>query len=394
MSGTSPMQAMQQQNALASALIRAQGLEMLQQVFSATVTPSQQSVINIQPRNVGLIRGFWIEVNAKMYDPDQAGAPTTFSYANLLSSIAFSDLNNNLRHNTTGWHVKMIDIIRKGYPFMTGFSVPSGSLVGGTGWSSNLDAAPAQLPTSNPASANVRCLYYLPLAYTKDDLRGSVYAGVTNATMNLQLTLNANGFSVANTGDPSNAVYQDATGASTAVWSSATVTVYQDYIDQLPIGQNGAVILPLQDLSTIYELKNTSLTGLTAGQDFTIPYSNFRSYLSTIVLYANPTGTPVDPFRNGSDVNAIKLQAANFTNIINVDPYLFQAGFNDQVMCDAPQGMYYLDTRRHPLNTNQYGNLELVINPSTVYAGATCLVAYEDFSIINTIQLAGSLPNS
>lgn len=394
MSGTNNLAALAQQNAEANFAIRSQGLEMLQQIFTTTVVPASNPVLNIQPRNVGLLRGFWVEVNAKMYDADQAGAPTTYGAANLLSNIAFYDLSNNLRHNTQGWHVYMLDVVRKGYNFPLGFSVPTGSIIGGTGWSSNLYAAPTQLPASAPSDPNVRCLYYIPISYSKDDLRGSIYAGVVNATMNLQLTLNANGFSVANTGDPTLAVYQDATGSSTAVWSSATVTVYQDYIDQLPIGTNGAPILPITDLSIVYELKNTSLTGLTAGQDFPIPFSNFRSFLSTMMLFSNPTGTPVDPFRNGTDVNNLKLQAANFTNITNTDPYLWQMTFNDMVMADAPQGFYYMDNRRKPLNTNQYGNLELILNPKTVYAGATVLIGYEDMAVINTISLAGSLPGS
>ena len=395
MSGSaSQAQQLAQQNAIARQLIQAQGLEMVQQIYSGTVTPSAQPIFNIQPRNVGLLRGFWIEVAAKMHDPNASGTPTPFSFANLLSTIAFYDLNNNLRHNTTGWHVKMIDTVRKGYPYLAGFTTPSNALYGGNAWSTFNDVAAATLPTTAPASPNVRCLYYVPISYTKDDLRGAVYAGVTNATMNLQLSLNYQGFSVANTGDPVNAVYQDQSGASTAVWDSATVTVYQDYIDQLPVGSNGAPILPLTDLSTVYELKNTSLTGLSVGQDFPVPYANFRSFLSTFFVYDNPTGTPVVSMNHGADINAIRLQAANFTNIINVDPYLFQSWSNDNVMADAPAGLYYLDTRRKPLNTNQYGNLELVINPSVVHAGASLLMGYEDFAIINTIQLAGSLPGS
>lgn len=372
-----------QQNAIARQAISQQSLDMCQQIYSGSVTPSSQSVINVSPRNVGLLRGFWIEVKAIMSVASGTASLTNFGPANLLSQIAFYDLNNNLRVNTTGWHVAFIDSVRKGYPYPLGF-MPQSPMAYGDSFGTTICKAPSTLPTTAPGTANVSFLYYLPISYTKDDLRGSVYMGVTNATANLQLTLNASGF-CPTSGDGTNAVY---VGGTTPSWSSATVTVYQDYLDQLPIGQNGAPLLPLLDLSTIYELKNTSLTGITAGQDFPIPYANFRSFLSTFVIYDNNSTE-----NSGSDINYLALQAANFTNMLKTDPYLWSQWTRDLIKTDLPPGVYYLDTRRKPLSTNQYGNLQLVLNASSA-TSAVALVAYEDFALVNTIQLAGSLPGT
>jgi hypothetical protein len=382
MSGSQQMTAAQS-NALAEQLIKAQGLEMTQQIFTTTVTPSSNSVLNIQPRNVGLLRGFWIEVNATMYVASGTANLTAFGPANLLSQIAFYDLNNNLRHNTAGWHVAFLDAIRKGYPFPYGLTTGN-PITYGPNFAPYVVAAPATLPTTAPTSANVKMLYYLPISYSKDDLRGAVYMGVTNATANLQLTLNYANFCPAS-GDATLAVYS---GGTTPTWSSAMVTVYQDYIDQLPIS-NGAPVLPLLDLSTVYELKNTSLTGITVGQDFPIPYSNFRSFLSTFLIYDN-----AGVLNAGTDINYLALQSANFTNIIKTDPYLWSTWTRDMLLTDLPKGVYYLDTRRKPLSTNQFGNLQLLLNASASTAGANVLMGYEDFALINNISLAGSLPGS
>jgi hypothetical protein len=363
-------------------LIKQQSLEMLQQIFTTTVTPSSTPILNIQPRAVGLLRGFWIEVNAIMSVASGTANRTGFGPANLLSNIAFYDLNNNLRHNTAGWHVAMIDAARKGYTFPYGYTsaIPIGF---GANFAPSIIAAPSTLPTTAPATPNVRMLYYLPIAYAPDDLRGSVYLGVTNANANLQLTLNATGF-CATSGDATLACYS---GGTTPSWSSATVTVYQDYLDQLPIGSNGAPVLPLLDLSTIYELKNTSLVGLSVGQDFPVPYANFRSFLSTFMVYDNG-GT----LNSGSDINYLSIQAANFTNITKADPYLWSQQARDMMLTDFPPGVYYRDHRRKPLNTNMFGNLQLLVNASTVNSGAQLLMGYEDFALQNTISLAGSLP--
>src|SRR5690348_8859058 len=96
----------QQVNALARAAIKARAVLMRQPIFTQTVTPSNQPTVQINPRNVGLITGFWVKVVATVTNP--AGAEislTDFGPANVLSQIQFNDLNNNTRIQTPGWHL-------------------------------------------------------------------------------------------------------------------------------------------------------------------------------------------------------------------------------------------------------------------------------------------------
>ncbi len=187
-------------------------------------------------------------------------------------------------------------------------------------------------------------------------------------------------------GDTTLGVYKAAAGAGAN--TSTTITVYQDYLDQIPYGAQGP-ILPILDLSTIYELKQTIFTSMTAGQDFPMQYSNFRDFLSTMVVYFNGTARVA-----GADINYWALQSANFTNIWKMEPSLVALRTRQLITTDYPLGVYYFGSRNKPIATTQYGNMELILNSITAGASAYALVAYEDFALVNTITQAGSLPAS
>jgi hypothetical protein len=156
---------------------------------------------------------------------------------------------------------------------------------------------------------------------------------------------------------------------------------------------NGQFILPMMDLSTIYEIKNTTFSAIVANNDFPMQYPNFRDFLSTFAVYnSNPaiaTGRGV-----GGDINAWKLQAANLTNIFNLEPSLVALRSRQLIQTDFPKGVYYFGSRHKPIATTQYGNMQLVLNASAAAAGAYCLVGWEDFGLQNVITQAGSLPAS
>lgn len=378
-----------QANMIARQLILGQSVEMVQQIYSNTIDPRNTPTLNIPPRNVGLIKGFWVELQATVNNTSTTTdiTLTDFNVANLLapnSGIVFTDLNNQIRIQTGGWHLAFLNAAKTGNPgFGNAFvkSALSNPIKYGNNYTPVISAADLAHNTGGTASGTVTMRFYVPLAYNDNDLRGAIYANVVNATMNLQLTFNS--APVIASGDSTFAVYTGATGNI----SSITCTVYQHYLDQLPIGKNGVVILPLLDLSTIYEIKNTSLTGITATQDFPIPYPNFRDFLSTFAVY-DQNGTRAA----GTDINTWALQSANFTNLFKVNPYLESLWSRNLIGTDWPVGVYYFDHRRKPLSTIQYGNLELVLNAISAAAQSQVLVGFEDFGLVNALTGAGSLP--
>jgi P3 major capsid protein len=393
-------------NSIARAAIKAKAVRMEQVIFNQSYgsalntanISTTQPVVNVIPRNVGLIMGFWVKVVATINN--QTGEIMTlsdFGPSNLLSQIQFNDLNNNTRIQTTGWHIGFLNSIKARRPFgtalvhSTGFDDPINY---GSNWGGQIaltGGATASTIASN-AQATLTMWYWVPLAYSDSDYRGSVYANVVNATMQLNLTFNTNPC-ILTGNDSTSACFTTAAGGtgSAGVISAATVEVYQVYLDQLPTGQAG-VLLPILDLATIYEMKNTTFTAITATQDFPMQYSNFRDFLSTLAVYVNTGSTGARGV--GADINYWALQSANFTNIWKKEPALIALQTRNHLQTDLPPGAYYFGSREKPISTTQYGNMQLIVNPITAGAGAYVLAGYEDFALVQSLTMAGSLAAS
>jgi hypothetical protein len=381
-------------NGIARSMVSAQSVRMVQQIFNATVVPANQPFLNVIPRNVGLIMGFWVKVVATITNPqaDEVDlVPSDFGVANLLTQIQFTDLNNNVRIQTPGWHINFINSVKARFQYaaslLTSTMDGNAGIVGEYGANWPVIVQPASIP--DESSAVCTMWYYIPLAYSDGDYRGAIYANVVNATMQLALTFNQHP-SQLTSGDTTTACYVGATvGAS--VISTATVTVYQDYLDQLPFGKTGP-ILPNLDLSTVYDIKQTIFTGITQAQDFPMQYPNFRDFLSTFCVYNNGAGAASR--LGGGDVAYFALQSANFTNLWKLEPALIALRTRGLMHMDFPFGVYYFGSRNKPISTSQYGNMELVLNASSSVTGAYALVGWESFALVNLLTQAGSLPAS
>lgn len=345
-------------------------------------TSGQATVINVPLQNVGLIKRIW----ARCHFNVQQGAAETQTLqplgpANFLSQVILTDLNNLTRINAAGWLLASVSSARRQFPF--GAAITSDTPLG---FGSNYPNVKA--PASVTAAADAYMVYEIPLTYSDTDLRGGIFANVVNSTMNLQLTLNPNMF-VASGADGVQAVYKSSTAQLGKV-NTFQIDIYQEYYDQLPRNTDGSYMVPLIDLATQYNLINITNTGLAVGADQSLPYANFRQYLSTTVIFDNG-GT----LNAGSDINYFSLSTANAMNLFKLDPYMAQflnsrIRYND----DWPAGAYYFDHRARPLTTLAYGNMQLNVNPSVVNANALLLVGYEYFSLQNQLQQAGSIQSS
>lgn len=404
-----------QVNTLARAAIKQRSVRMLQAISSQTVVPGNNPTLTINPRNVGLINGFWVKVVATVSNGSGVQIDKSdFGPANVLSQIQFNDLSNNTRIQTTGWHVHLVNTWKAKRAFASALTGVRGTNTGNQttantyfgedspiAYGSNFTAISAPAIIAASGTGTITMWYYVPLSYNPDnptmpDLRGAVYANVVNATM--QLFLNFCGtfgtsVAVASGADSTNAMYFGDVAGSVALvtLSSATVTVYQDYWDQLPIGNQG-VLLPITDLATIYELKNTNVSAITANQDFPYQYANFREFLSTVAIYVNNGSTGARGV--GADINYWALQSANFTNIWKTEPTLQAIMARQHIGCDLPPGTYLFDSRSRPISTTQYGNMQLILNPITAANNPYMLVAVEDFAVVQQLSMAGSLAAS
>lgn len=347
-------------------------------------SPAPGSVLTMYLRNVGLVKRLVMQFKATITAGAQDLTLTPWGLSNFISNISFFDLGNNQRINTTGWH-------------LTGIASAKRRRVWGAAYTSdnpfgygNINNRISYAPTTITATQASEIDFVLEIPFVKNDvdLRGAIYADVTQATMQVQVTLNPN-MLVASTADPTLAVYQSA-GAAVGTLSGVTWQCYQNYLDQLPRLSNGVPILPQLDIGTAYMLTNSASNLPTVNQDNSAAFVNARTYESVLFAYDNNGTLNI----NGTDLNYVQLQSANFTNILNVNGKMLGLMDRNVIMDDFPKGMYYLDFRARPIDTNQYGNMQLVISPSSVGgSGAYFLYGWEAYGIIGLVNQGGSIPS-
>jgi hypothetical protein len=378
-----------QVDAQITALILQQGEDMTQPIASGSFTPNgNNNTVNVPMRLVGLTRGFILKVNATFANAGTGTATLTgFGAANLISNVTVTDLDNYQRVNCAGWHLNLLNTLKEGWPF--GAALLASANDGPVKYGNNYSAMSASATLAPSGTGTVQMYYWIPLAYGVRDLRGAIYTGVVNATAYVQFTLNPN-FTVTS-GDATLAIYSGA--ATTVTYTGVTWTLYQNYIDQLPRyrsgPQTGAPILPPVSMRTQYRIVTTSLSSVSANQDFPIPFTNFQSFLSAVFIY-DQNGT----LNAGTDINAIKIAAANTLQFKYLDPITQSLMTRIRIKTDVPTGSYALDFRAQPINTNQAGNTQILVNPITAAAGSQFLVGWESFADVNTILGAQSLPAS
>jgi P3 major capsid protein len=341
------------------------------------------TVLSFYLRNVGLVKRVIVQFKATF----TAGATSTqtltaLGLANFISNVTFYDLGNNQRINTTGWHLTAVASAKRRAIF--GAAYTSDTPLGYGANNNRIMYAPSTLAANG--TTEIDFVLEIPFVKNDTDLRGAIFADVTQATAQIQVTLNPNMF-VTSTADATLAVYQSA-GTDLMTMSAFSWQIYQNYLDQLPRAGN-LPILPQLDLGTAYLLNNTSSALPVANQDNGASFVNARTYESVAFIYDNNGTLNI----NGSDLNYVQLQSANFTNILNLNGKMLGLMDRNVLRGDFPKGMYYLDFRHRPIDTNQYGNMQLVINPSSVGgSGAVFLYGWEAYGVIGLVNQGGSLP--
>jgi hypothetical protein len=411
--GVSPQQA----NAYSSMLVRQRAKRMVQRTYRQIVpyTFGTGNVVNIPLRPVGLLTGLKVVVEGTITtsaagtgartDTVLSGVITNgLGAPNVLSNISLVDLSSNTRVNAPGWYLHALASVRRNSPYLATYAAndtagyaPRIVVAGALG-----TPTPSYLVNSMPEAIGVgagitndffRHIYDVPVAYGPDDLRGAIYAAVTSATLNLQVTINPNLVSIGAV-DSVESVYNATAGAITDFTTAGfTISVYQEYFDMLPVDPStGLVILPPLDLAKAYMINSSVYTGLAAGAQFPVSFANWREFQSTLFVYKNTgiLGALAAAGGAGGNITDILLQSANLTNIMQLDPALCQAYTRERIGTDMPYGMYYIDLRRQPIITQEFGNMQLTVTPSAAGATPVLYVGWEAIADQNTVMLSGA----
>lgn len=375
-----PAQAIQTNLAQRQAVLR-NSVRMVQPIFSqASINPLTTANLQIPVQPTGLVTGFLIHITGTLTNTGSTTAlsPTPFNVANVLSQITFQDTNNNVRHQTTGWHLASINAASRSRAFMAALTSDSPIF---TAVTQNVIYGPSTIPATTGNVLVFSMMYRLPISFNKWDLRGAMYANLTSATSFIKIYFNQN--AVIASGDPTEAMYTGNTGTLTLV----SVSVYQEYLDRLP-SAGGKVIIPQLDISYIYELRNSIATGVPQGQEFSqgMQYLNQREFLSTLAIYDN-NGT----LNEGTDITYWKISTANLVPLYYTSPYEVFGYAREILGDDFPKGTYYFDHTEKPIVTTNAGNMQLIINASSANSPAAVLLGYEDFALTNLVLGAGSI---
>jgi hypothetical protein len=363
--------------------ILANAIPVLQNVRSGSLTyaygtPTQWTVL---ASNVGLIRRFYLELNATVNTGNTYTlTPSMFGIANVLSNVQFIDQNNRLRINTTGMHLHAAATQKRRRLF--GNAILAASQTDPTGYGGNFLTNQTTGTVTGTTAKSFTWVYEIPVVTSNQDLTGAIYANQTTSNNQLQFTLNPNFFVYS--ADAFNAGYLSNTALATALptLTSITWTLYQDFLDQLPVDNTGFAQLPPIDIAyaLVYQMINPGT--IVQAQDNLYALPPFNVYQNIMLFWDNYTfnGTI------GSDVTYIKVQISNTYILLQVDPNLAAIRARNTLGVDLPAkvaatntsgAIYDLDFRNKPLSVNQLSSTNIVFNPATVESGAQLLYGQE-----------------
>lgn len=303
---------------------------------------------SIRLRNVGVITELKVRLTASVTIATHVTTASPFGPYGMVTKFSLLDYNTTERVFASGPMIYMLDSIRQGEPWM------------GTG-QGLIDTAQTQLPTTVAAGQTIECNYSIPVAYDPgNDLRGAILAQTVVGEMFLRITFNATAI-----GDPMSPYITDGNGGTAAI-TNINLTVWQAYI------QPQTNVLPLYDLNTVYEFAAmyTSSDNIVVGGTKYVDYPNVRSVMGFYMIYVDNSAVVI----NGTDINYLNLIANGNTNMREQDPLLVRRDMRVMLGGDLPASMYYIPTRRQPIQTWIYSQVQEAINFAA--ASGTSYLAY------------------
>jgi hypothetical protein len=356
-----------QQNQLARNLIFSNAKPIIQAVGNksfATVTAGN-NVYSVAPLQIGFLRRFIVVVTGTITNTG-AGILTLSPNGadNLLSNITFNDFTGNPRHNASGRAFSYVEGAK--YQRIPGAAYTSDSV---SGYGSIIASNVAPATIANAGTGTVTRIFEIPIMVdTGKFMAGGMWLGVNNQSTMLNLTGNLTPV-VVTAADPLNAIYTGVSGTLTNV----TMTVYQDYWNNLPKDKNNNPILPMNDIATAYMITETN-SGLTfaSGQQSQWNFPTFSKLLGTYFAYDN-----AGVLNPGTDLSTIRLVVSNYSIIKEYSPLSLSREMRNVYGADLPKGQYAITSRMHNLDVSQYPSLQLQITPSAATAGAYAMVTTE-----------------
>lgn len=340
------------QNMMARQMLLQSGISMVKRL--QPVTAALGSQVKIPLLRMGIMTGVLLQFTVPVTVATAPAVPSPVAPWNIANVISYQDFAGVQRTRTHGFQLWAAQSMKNGDAMS---AIPAMNYGGGEGPSLNSITNVLNLPLA-VGDGNITFSIYVPMAYNPDsDLTGSILTqtNVGEHFINVQL---ANALVNA---DPWIAPYISGDVTS---GGSTTIEAFQYYIQPQAMD---AANLPVIDLSTVYgfegAIQNTA--NITTGQSVYVNYPNNRSVLSALFNYENASAFTA----NGADVNGIILMANSNTNFRELSPRLVKETMRNMVNSDLPGGSYFLSSRRQPIMTQLYANVQARFDLGTVNSG-------------------------
>lgn len=342
-----------QQNAINSQLLLQTGVSMVKQLPAVSATIGGPAV-QIPLQRMGILTGVMLDVNMPLTIGTASLVQSMFGPFNLFSNIKYTDFAGVNRVNTTGYSLAMLHAFRK-----RELSGTFGTSFTGVSNMGNIDTNIFNFPTA-VGTTNLHFQLYVPIAYdAAGDLRGSVLAQTTLGDHYLTITPAA---AVLGSTNSDNFVTPYTVGTTgTASAGNINITAYQHYIQPQTNDPN---MLPLIDLSTVYGIDGnfTSTSNITANMANYQNLPNNQAILSSLYVFDNGGNGTV----NGTDLTKISLIVNSNTIFREFSPGMLRGHMREMLGADVAPGTYYLGSRRQPILTQLFGNVQTKFDVATV----------------------------
>jgi hypothetical protein len=335
------------------------------------------STTRIKLKNVGittLVR-VMVEINVTIATVVQTLSP--WAPWNLIKRLTLTDVDGSIRCQASGIELYQLNTVRKtqAYGRNNGYTGPT-------------QPAVVNAPTAI-ATDTIRFFVDVPLAVDPArDLRGALLTQTSNGEYYLAIDWTTKGSGATLSSIAADAEAYSNNGTGTITINSCNVTVWQDiYYPQA--ASNGQFLLPMVDLSTVYEISGGfQVSQMQAGAETLLNAPNERTVIGTHVSFANlgapAFGTDFSAQRVLVNGNTPWYDYGNGTHVL--DKAMEQ---RDLLGTDLLPGQYSFLHRQQPIVTAQYGSVQYGFTPSAFTAGATSFMRYCYESLYTR---GGSLP--
>lgn len=361
---TNPKMSPQQQNFIARQNLLTTGISMIKRL--QPITANLGDNVKIPLLRMGIMTGVILQFKVNTTIAVAAASPSPCGPWNIAQNVTYNDFAGVQRTHTNGFQLWVAQTFKQGDALG---AIPNSAIASGATPVLNYDTNILNQPTAIGAQ-EIDFSLYVPMAYDPaSDLTGAVLTqtNVGEHYINVQLA------SALDSTDPWVAPY--VTNTATFTGTTVTIEAYQMYIQPQNMDANS---LPILDLSTVYGFEGNYQVSanIAANQATFINFPNNRAILSSLVTFENGSAFTA----NGTDLSLISLVANSNTIFKEMSPRLLREIMRNSANCDVAQGTYYLGSRRNPILTQLYANVQAKMDVASV-AGSGVVQLVSQFEV-------------